>query len=268
LKLAFSNIAWDTPDEAEILPILSAASITGIEIAPTKCWPGWTGATPAAARQIASQLGAAGFTIPSMQALLFGKPELKLFGGESERAAFLAHIETVAGIAAGLGAKTLVFGSPSNRDPGELAPDKAMDIAVSVLRAAGDICARHGTWLGIEANPAAYGCKFVTRWFEAAELVRRCANPGVRLHLDAACTVLAGDDPADAVAQTGDILAHVHISEPHLGAFDKPSVDHAAFGSALKSADYSGWCSVEMRRAAEPQSAIAKAASLARAFYG
>jgi sugar phosphate isomerase/epimerase len=143
-----------------------------------------------------------------------------------------------------------------------------MEIGVSVLRAAGDICARRGAWLGIEANPVAYGCNFLTRWFEAAELVRRCANPGVRLHLDAACIILAGDDPAEAASKTSDILAHVHISEPHLGAFDNPCVDHGAFGAALKRVGYSGWCSVEMRRAAEPKSAIPKAAALARAFYG
>ena len=268
MRIAFSNIAWDPAEQAEILPVLQAARIAGIEIAPTKIWPAWVGATTAAASQVAQSLAAQGFTIPSMQALLFGHPELKLFGGEPERVAFLKHIEDVAGIAAGLGAKTLVFGSPSNRDPGELAPDAAMQAAVTIMRAAGDICAARGVWLGIEANPAVYGCKFITHWFEAAELVRRCNNPGIRLHLDAACTVLAGDDLAQAVAESIDILAHVHISEPHLGAFDSPTLDHAAFGQALKKAGYSGWCSVEMRRAADPLPAIRNAAVLARSYYG
>ena len=268
MRIAFSNIAWDPPEEADILPILSSAGVRGIEIAPTKYWPGWTAATSTAVRQTADNLRAAGFSVPSMQAILFGKPELKLFGSESERAAFLKHIEDVARIAEDLGARTLVFGSPSNRDPGDLSPDDAMRLAVPVMRAAGDICSSRGVWLGIEANPAAYGCKFVTRWFEAAELVRRCDNPGIRMHLDAACTFLAGDNPVDAVADTTDILAHVHISEPHLGAFDSPSVDHRAFADALKNAGYAGWCSVEMRRAAQPQAAVRKAVELARAFYG
>jgi sugar phosphate isomerase/epimerase len=193
---------------------------------------------------------------------------LKLFGTETEQRALLEHIETVAGIADGLGARTLVFGAPSNRDPGDLAPDAAMKVAVPVLSAAGEICARHGVWLGIEANPVAYGCRFLTRWFEAAEIVSRCASPGIRLHLDAACTVLAGDDLVEAVAATRDILVHVHISEPHLGPMDNPIVDHKSFGNALRSAGFSGWCAVEMRRAADPVSAIRKAAALAREFYG
>ena len=268
MRIAFSNIAWDPPEQADILPILSSAGVTGIEIAPTKCWPGWIGATPEAVRQTENLFAEAGFTIPSMQAILFGRPDLKVFGSEVERIAFLRHIEDVANIAEGLGARTLVFGSPSNRDPGDLAPDEAMKAAVSTLRVAGDICARHGVWLGIEANPAVYGCKFITRWFEAAELVRQCDSPGIRLHLDAACTVLAGDGLAEAVAETSDILAHVHISEPYLGPMDSPAVDHGAFAGALKNAGYFGWCAVEMRRAADPVSAIRKAAALARSFYG
>ena len=268
MNIAFSNIAWDLPEQAEILPLLSDAGVTGIEIAPTKCWPDWIGATQEAVRQTADLFARAGFAIPSLQAIFFGRPDLKLFGSEPERMTFLSHIEDVASIGEGMGARTLVFGSPSNRDPGDLRPEEAMNAAVVMLRAAGDICARHGVWLGIEANPAVYECRFITRWFEAAELVRQCNNPGIRLHLDAACTVLAGDDLAEAVAGTGDILAHVHISEPHLGAMDSPEVDHAAFAGALKGAGYSGWCSVEMRRAADPVLAIRTAAVLARAFYG
>jgi sugar phosphate isomerase/epimerase len=268
LKIAFSNIAWDMAEQADVLPILSDAGIAGIEIAPTKCWPAWEGATQQAASQTATALAANGFVVPSMQALLFGRPDLKVFGTDADRTAFLKHIEQVADLAADLGAKTLVFGSPANRDPGDLPPDEAMRIAVTVMRMAGDICAARGVWLGIEANPAAYACRFVTRWFEAAELVRRCNSPGIKLHLDAACTVLAGDDLTQAVAETMDILAHVHISEPQLGSFDSPSLDHAQFARALRDVGYSGWCSVEMRRAADPIPAIRNAAAFARDCYG
>ena len=268
MKLAFSNIAWDAVDEPNVLPILSEADITGIEIAPTKCWPGWAGATPSAVKRLASRLTTAGFVIPSVQAILFGRPELKVFGSESEHLAFLAHIDEVARIASGLGAKTLVFGSPTNRDPGQLTPEEAMRAATPIFKAAGELCVHYGVQLGIEANPPVYGCRFVTHWFEAAELVRRCDTPGIRLHLDAACTALAGDDLGEAVAKTTDILTHVHISEPHLSAFDSPTVDHAAFGNALKASGYDGWCSVEMRRQDDPVTAIRKAAMLARSLYG
>lgn len=267
MKLAFSNIAWDAAEESQVLEILSEAQISGLEIAPTKLWPNWNGATAIAARQIGEQYRKAGFVVPSLQAILFDRPALTLFGGHTARTALLEHIETVAGIAAGLGARTLVFGAPRNRDPGDLSPEDAMTAAVSVLREAGALCAAHGVWLGIEANPPIYECRFITRWFEAAELVRRCDSPGIRLHLDAACTALADDNLAEAVAATTDILAHVHISEPQLGAFDNPHVDHAGFAMALRNAGYDGWCSVEMRRSDNPLTAVRRAAAFAKSCY-
>jgi sugar phosphate isomerase/epimerase len=268
VKLAFSNIAWDEAEEPQVLALLSRAGIAGIEVAPTKCWPDWKGITQPAVAAVRQRFAGSGFSVPSLQAILFGHPELKLFGDEAALDGLLRHAELVAGVAAGLGAKTLVFGAPANRDPGGLPPDEAMNIAVPRMRAMGEICARHGVWLGIEANPAAYQCKFVTRWYEAADLVRRCDSPGVRLHLDAACTLMAGDDIVEAVEKTTDILAHVHVSEPQLGDFDAPQSDHARFAEALKRTGYQGWCSVEMRRAPDPLAAIRRGCELAVTHYG
>lgn len=268
MKIAVSNIAWDPADEAGVFGILSQMRITGVEVAPTKLWGGWDGATAFAAKQVRSALADAGFVIPALQSILFGRPDLKLFGTDAQRAALLDHIGHVAELAAEMGARTLVFGSPRNRDPGGLSLGEAMEAAVLVLREAGARCARQGVWLGIEANPPAYDCRFITRWYEAAELVRRCDSPGIRLHLDSACTALAQDDLAEAVAETADILAHVHISEPQLGAFDTLQVDHARFGAALRRAGYDGWCSVEMRRSDDPLAAVRRAAAIAKSFYG
>jgi D-psicose/D-tagatose/L-ribulose 3-epimerase len=267
VKLAFSNIAWDAAEEGEVLALLGRAGIAGIEVAPSKCWPDWKGITQQSVVAVRQRFAGPGFSVPSLQAILFGHPELKLFGDEAALDGLLRHTELVAGVATGLGAKTLVFGAPANRDPGDLPPEEAMNVAVPRMRALGEICARHDVWLGIEANPAAYNCRFMTRWFEAAELVRRCDSPGVRLHLDAACTLMAGDDIAEAVEKSADILAHVHVSEPQLGNFDAPKSDHARFAEALKQVGYQGWCSVEMRRAPDPVAAIGKAIEVAQAYY-
>jgi D-psicose/D-tagatose/L-ribulose 3-epimerase len=200
--------------------------------------------------------------------LLFGRPELQVFGTAQQQAALIDHLARVAGLAAAMHARVLVFGSPKNRDRGDLAPQPAMDQAVDFFRRAGQVCADQGVTLAIEANPAVYGCNFMTRWSEAEELVRRCSHPGIGLHLDTACTLLAGDDPAAAVAQVADILVHVHASEPELGPFSSPRCDHRAVGQALRAAGYGGWCSVEMRRTATPLASVDEAARLAVACYG
>ena len=268
MKIAFSNIAWDAEEEPAVLELLTSFGIGGIELAPTKCWQNWIGITPESIDAVRARYGAPGFAIPSLQAILYGRPELQLFGSEETVKALCAHMERVAQLAGRLGARVLVFGAPSNRDPGALAPEEAIELAVPRLRSLGDVCARYGVCLGIEANPKVYQCRFVTRWFEATELVRKCDSAGVRLHLDSACTAMEGDDLDRAVAETTDILQHVHISEPNLGQFGTPTIDHARFAAALKRVGYTGWCSVEMRRAAEVLPAVRRAAEMAMTIYG
>lgn len=268
MKLAFSNIAWSADEDPLVLDVLRAHQIQGIEVAPTRLWPDWAGATPAAAATYAQAMREAGFATPSLQSLLFGRADLQVFGSTTQQADLISHLAQVAKLAAAMQAKVLVFGSPKNRDRGDLTDAQAMQHAVLFFRQAAQVCADAGVTLAMEANPSYYACNFVTRWQEAEELVRSCKHPGLGLHLDTACTVLAGDDPVAAVAQVADILVHVHLSEPDLGPFTSPRTDHLAVGDALRAVGYSGWCSVEMRRTSTPLASIEEAAQLAARCYG
>ena len=268
MKLAFGNIAWG-PDEDHAVPdLLRDNQVQGIEVAPTRLWPNWDGATPEAATAYARAMDEVGLATPSLQSLLFGRPDLQVFGSPRQQAELISHLAHVASLAAAMHAKVLVFGSPKNRDRGDLTPAQAMQHAIRFFRQAGQVCADAGVTLGIEANPSCYGCNFATRWQEAEELVRHCNHPGIGLHLDTACTLLAGDDPAAAVSQVADILVHVHASEPDLGPFSSPRTDHLAVGDALRAVAYSGWCSVEMRRTPTALLSIQEAAQLAVRCYG
>jgi D-psicose/D-tagatose/L-ribulose 3-epimerase len=263
MRLAISNIAWSADEQAGILATLPALGITGVEIAPTVLWPGWDGATPAAARTLRDRLADQGFAVPALQSILFARPELQIFADDP--APLLAHIARVAALAGALGAPAMVFGSPRNRLRGALSPEAAMDAAVPIFRALAAACHDAGTALAIEANPAQYGGDFLLRWPEAAELVARVAHPGVVLHLDTACTALAGDDPIAAAAAQP---AHFHVSAANLAPVDETSpIDHRAIAAALRAARYAGWVSIEMRRTDTPLATIRRAAAHVKACY-
>jgi D-psicose/D-tagatose/L-ribulose 3-epimerase len=264
MKLAVSNIAWSAAEQPEILAALPALGITGVEIAPTVLWPDWHGATPDAARALRHELAAQGFAVPALQSILFARPDLHVF---ADPAPLVTHIARVAALAGALGAPVMVFGSPRNRLRGALAPEAAMDAAIPIFRRLAAACHDAGTALAIEANPPQYGGDFLLRWPEAAELVARVAHPGVVLHLDTACTALAGDDPATAAA-TAPSLAHFHVSAPNLGPVDATSpIDHTAIAAALRAANYAGWVSIEMRRTDTPLATIRAAAAHVQACY-
>jgi len=269
MKLAVSNIAWDVHDDPEILSLLRELGVDGVEVAPTKIWPNWEGATADAAAGYRRFLASKGFEIPSFQAIVYGRPDLKLFESEARRAAFLKHLTRVADLAQAMDARRLVFGAPKNRRREALSSAEAEAIAVPLFRKAAELCHSRDTVFCLEPNPPDYHCDFATHAEEGRLLVEKVDHPGFRLHLDAAGMLLAGDDPAQAIGAAGPLLAHFHASEPMLGDFSQPADDHHRRAAAeLRRIGYDGWVSIEMRMGDRPAAQIGQAVRYAREVYG
>lgn len=268
MRLAVSDIAWAHAQDPGALDELARLGVDGVEVAPTIVWPGWDGATPAAAARYRREVEARGLTCSSMQAILFGRPDLTLFGDDSVFRNLRAHLAEIAGLAATLGAGAVVFGAPANRARGALDPASAMRLAAERFAAIGDDFAASGVVLCIEPNPPEYGCDFVTTAAEAVELARLADSAGFGVHLDAGALVLSGADVADAIGSSAAALRHFHISQPHLGTFDDPEPAHPAIGEALRSVTYRGWYAIEMRSPGEGLGHLAPAVALARRAYG
>ncbi len=255
LRFAFSNIAWTPHDAPAALALLRAHGILGIEVAPTKVWPDWAGITLAAAAEYRRRLEGEGFVVPALQAVLFGRPQARLFDADGE-AALSEHLADVAALAGTLGAKAVVLGAPRQRDRGLLTAEAAHARAAAVFRAIAPAFADNGSCLCIEPNPPQYGCNFVTTAEDGARLVRDVAHAGFGLHLDAAGMFLVGEALPAVWDAVGPLVRHYPISEPGLGGFAAPRVPHAANLRFLRERGYAGWCSVEMR---EPEQGLAAA---------
>lgn len=246
MKLAISNIAWDNSEESEILETLQKLGVTGIEIAPTKIWPEWANINLKDVSSYRVHLNNLGFHVPSMQAILFGKPNLQLFKKETHRE-FLDHIRHVADIAGELGAKVLVFGAPKNRKRGQISFSSAKNIAKEFFCNAGEICESRGCCLGIEHNPVEYECDYITNAADAYELVKEVDHPGIKLHLDSAGIHMCGGDISDVIKNSGEFV-HYHISEPMLSPIVNGEVDHRSASIALDAIGYNKWVSIEMKQ--------------------
>lgn len=253
MKFAFSNIAWAPHDDPDILSLLRQQGVTGIEIAPTRIWPKWENATAAAAELYGRELRRSGFDVAALQAVLFERADARLFSDEGE-SVLLRHLKHVAQLAGALGAPSVVFGAPRQRDRGRLSMDAAIERAAEVFCRLGETFSACGTCLCIEPIPRTYGCNFIVNSREGADLVRLVNHSGFRLHLDSAAMFLEGEDVATAWLNGGVFVRHFHITEPELGNFCNPRVPHKANLEFLDSRNYSGWCSVEMREQALPLS--------------
>ncbi len=247
MKLAISNIAWEPAENAEIVAILEEIGIRGVELAPTLLFDRPAEAGDAAIAEERRYWNDRGIAIVALQALLFGRPELQLFGTSQERAAMADYLKKIIELGGKLGAGVLVFGSPKNRIRGELGWEAALEIAAGFF---GDLAATAvdcGTCLCIEPNAREYGCDFVLNLEQALDLVNRVGHPGFGLHVDAGVLTLNGETDIARLQGAAPHMRHFHISEPFLGRITDGCTDHVAMGKRLKAVDYPGWRSIEMR---------------------
>jgi D-psicose/D-tagatose/L-ribulose 3-epimerase len=259
LNLSVSNIAWPVEVDEQAMALVRNAGIAAVEVAPTRIWPDWIGASAASAAEVARDFARRGFRVSSLQAILFGKPECQLLGSDKDRESLLDHLALCADLAVGLGAECLVFGAPKNRVLCGKSEADAFQIASEFFRTAGAYFHARSLYLCLEPNPPEYGSEFVADSVQASRLVRAVDSGGFRLHLDTGCMCLAGEDPVHAIRANADILRHFHVSEPFLGSFDHPAVAHRQVSKALEEISYSNWVTLEMRATGQPLATLAGA---------
>lgn len=248
MKLCISAIAWRTDEDAAVRDLLAARGVTAIEGAPSKIGKPPLELTDDDLARYRGFWAEKGIAIVAMQALLFGRADLKLFGSDAEREEFIAYLSSIVKIGGALGAKALVFGSPGNRKRGAIDESAAREIAASVFRRVGDVAVDHGTCLCIEPNPPEYGCDWITSVAQARALVDHVAHPGFGLHLDSAAIRFAGEDES-AITNNRGAIRHFHASEPQLAPL-RPGTDvpHARYAAALRAIGGVPVVSIEMRQ--------------------
>ena len=253
MRIAISNIAWDTTEDLEVARLLRQYQIDAIDIAPSKYFSDIQNTTHAQIHLVKQWWHDHGIEITGMQALLFGTQGLNLFGEPSIQQAMLDHLAAVCRIAAGLSAKLLVFGSPKNRNRTGLTDDQAAEIAVNFFQRLGNIAAGLGVIICLEPNPASYGCNFMTNSLETSQLVRKIAHPAIKMQLDTGAMAMNHEKPEMIIQQCADIIGHIHASEPNLIPLGGGNTPHQQIAQALfHYAPEQSLITIEMLATAEP----------------
>jgi D-psicose/D-tagatose/L-ribulose 3-epimerase len=267
-RLAVSNIAWETNEDDEIAELLLREGVVGVELAPTKWRDRPFDATEADISAFRRSWEDRGLRVVSLQALLFGRPDLQLFGAPAVRAELASYMRRAIDFGAAVGATALVFGSPKNRVRGAMPVADAMAIASEVFRSLGEHAYARDVVLCIEPNPPDYGCDFVTTLADAIQLCRAVDHPGVRINADVGGLTLAAEPPFETILSAAGLVGHVHASEPHLVEIGSDArTDHHAAARGLASIGYNGWTSLEMRTTGDNVRAIGRALNAAKANY-
>lgn len=234
MRLGISNIAWDVAEDAAVLALLQGHGIDAIDIAPGKYFPEPQAATANEILAVRRWWSERGIEITGMQALLFGRPGLNVFGPAESRQALLTHLGAICRIGGVLGATRLVFGSPRNRDRKGLTDEEALDVALDFFWNLGAQAAKEGVIVCLEPNPVRYGANFMTTSAETAKVVRALGHSAIRMQLDVGAIVVNDEDPESAVSDCASLVGHIHASEPDLAPLGSCETDHHKMASVLR----------------------------------
>jgi sugar phosphate isomerase/epimerase len=246
MRLAISNIAWDTVEDEVVATLLQRFAVNAIDIAPGKYFPEPNKATKEDIFRVKDWWAERGIEITGMQALLFGTTGLNVFGSAESQTALLTHLAAVCRIGAGLGARRVVFGSPKNRDRGGLDDQEALDIAIPFFRRLGDIAQAAGVTICLEPNPTCYGANFMTTSAETAHVVKCVTHPAIQMQLDTGALTINGENSMMVLRDCAALIGHIHASEPDLLPLGDGGTEHRLMAAAVSQYLPSHVVSIEM----------------------
>ncbi|ULL19030.1 sugar phosphate isomerase/epimerase [Paenibacillus sp. H1-7] len=255
MKYSISNIAWNSVEDEAIINLLPSYGFTGVEIAPTKINEKPLEITKDDAREYKKYWLSKNIEVVAMQSLLYGRPDLTIFGDKKTRKETLEYLIKIIELGVQIGVKAFVFGSPKNRLVGNTPKDTINEIALSFFGKLGEVANSHGAVFCIEPNPRDYGCDYIINTNEAIELVKNVNQRGFGLHLDAAAMTLNSEDIPLVLESAIDYTNHFHISEPYLEPIGSSGkVNHSSIAAVLKKLNYSKYISIEMKQQSQDSS--------------
>ena len=184
-QLAISNIAWLKDDDEAVYTAMQQAGFTGLELAPTRIFSEAPYENLTSALLFGGYLkNRWGFSVPSLQSIWYGQKGNIFNPADTEP--LLDYTAQAFQFAHSLNCPSLVFGCPKNR----MRPLGGNDAAAEAFFVqAGNLAARYGVHLALEANPPMY-TNYLNNTADAFALVKRLDNPGLSVNFDLS-TVLA-----------------------------------------------------------------------------
>jgi len=179
--------------------------------------------------------------------------DLKVCGPAVDVAKVRAYVEHALPVAASLGARVVVFGSPGSRSvPADFPPERTREQLVAFLRTCDDVIAAGSLPLVIGLEPLRKPeTNVVNTLAEALAIVREVARPSARITCDFYHLAFENDDPR-AVHAAAPWIAHLQLAEPAARGFPRGPDDDSRYAiwlAALRDAGYRGGLSIEANAA-------------------
>lgn len=263
---SISNIAWPQENEEWVLKELQRRKWNAIEVAPSRIWEDFRKISGQERKKYREKILEHDLKICSMHSLFWGMKEAKVFGTAAEQKFFQDYMKELVELAADLGSRVLVMGSPPVRDREGLEYSEAVDIAASVLREPAEYAVQNNVAILIEPLTKKE-TNFINTHSEGLELARAVDSEGFGLHLDAKSVASEGVDVTDAIFACNGHIRHFHVNDPNLQPIGTVADYHEKMGKALRQIEYAGYVSIEMKMTDNYQASILQSMDVVDLYY-
>jgi sugar phosphate isomerase/epimerase len=242
LKLSITNLAFRGVPFPEAANYLSLSGFHGVEVAPSLLFSNYLNPTDKEVDSVLSVLERQEIQISALQSIFHTYPMYQVLDS-SQHNEIVKHFRKIINLAAVLGTKNIVFGSPKNRIRGERSIDEANKIMIDLFTRVENDLEKHNIILLIEPNARAYGADYLTTYDSCRSLVELCASPWIQNQIDLGCQSLERDLPNSITLKK--MPEHIHLSTPNLLPI-KDNREVVEFLTILSETSYKNWLTIEM----------------------
>ena len=246
MNLSISNIAWNISEDENVSKILNKYNVNYIDIIPVKYFPEKK-ITKKKILKIKNYWLKKKIKISSLQSLLYNTKNLNIFTFDKyTNNSILVYLEKIMKIANGLGAKIIIFGSPKNRDKGNLSKKQVLLKSTNFFRILGNLSLKYNLKVCLEPNPTIYNCNFMTNTIETVEIIKATNHKSIKLNLDLGALQVNNENLKNILKDYNNLIEYVHISEPYLKPINIKTNDYENIINLIYEFCPNITCSIEM----------------------
>ncbi len=161
------------------------------------------------------------------------------------RAATADYLCELARLCADLGGNVMVFGSPGQRNRGEITKEQADKNALDVFEKVAVALNEFDVTLALEPLGPEEGDYLLTA-DETVDLIEAINSPRIRLHLDVKAMSTESKPIPEIIQAHARHLEHFHANDPNRRGPGMGEVEFGPIFESLQSVNYEGWVSVEV----------------------
>ncbi|MDP6115767.1 MAG: sugar phosphate isomerase/epimerase family protein [Planctomycetota bacterium] len=247
MKFAICNETYEGWSFEDQLASAAELGYDGMEVAPFTLAKGAFDIDADRRKELREQADAKGIHLTGLHWLMLGPDGLYLTSPDEKTRKFtIDYLHELIRLCADIGGKTLVFGSPAQRNLLEgVSFDQAWEYAKTAFGSAADVAGEKDVYLLMESLPAPE-CNFIQTLDDAMKMVDEVGHPNFQMMVDVKSMSAEGKPLDEMILGVGDKLKYVHANDANRRGPGFGDTDFRPVLGALAQMGYEGYVSVEV----------------------